>query len=630
MVEDYKEAKKLGEAAVRKAVRNGVSPYLPALDALDEITNTLKQVHLGLMELPLSRITGNKEMGRNNAFANNFMPLFDEDSEFGVKWAHLYDSYMDEGIRDAIKVYEYMNRYYVQEGNKRVSVSKYGGSDFILADVTRIMPEKNDSKEVTVYYEYVDFYNVTKNFYIIFTEPGEYKKLAALLGQDLEHEWSKDLCMELKSAYLSFSSKCGEILNLTDDFTMGDAFLIYVSIFPMKSLLTDSSDQIISNIKLAKNELLRSSNAEDISFLSEAPEVEKPSGLFSFFFDSPAYTPAKPLRVGFVYKYDIEESRWVDSHEAGRLYVDEMTEDNVTTSYYVASNPKEGVDDAIERAIADKNELIFTVSPSMAQSTLKAAIQNPNIRFLNCSIGSSSSMRCYYGKFYEASFLMGILAADTLLRTEGSGCNKTIGYLSRNLGNLSMANLNAFAIGASMIDPDCRISMEYRGSTKNFDYRNEWEKKGIKIYADFDLMTVGHIANRPGLYKITDGKDVYIGAPYVNWGQYYTQIVESVLSGAWEASSVTEAKNPVNYWFGLATGVVDIRTSELPYQTRKLLSFFKNTIVNGGFDPFSGEIRTQSGVLQSDASKSGAIPINLPKLSAGQITGMTWMNENID
>ena len=68
------------------------------------------------MELPLDRIVGNKEQGRNNAFANNFMPLLDETSEFGVKWSKLYDSFLEEGIRDAIIVYEYLNDYYVQEG----------------------------------------------------------------------------------------------------------------------------------------------------------------------------------------------------------------------------------------------------------------------------------------------------------------------------------------------------------------------------------------------------------------------------------------------------------------------------------------------------------------------------------
>ena len=48
--EDYKAAKKLAEAAVSAAQKNGVSPYLPVLE---DLGNSLKEVRLGLMELPL-------------------------------------------------------------------------------------------------------------------------------------------------------------------------------------------------------------------------------------------------------------------------------------------------------------------------------------------------------------------------------------------------------------------------------------------------------------------------------------------------------------------------------------------------------------------------------------------------
>ena len=81
MKEDYKAAKKLGEKAVREAVRNGASPYLPVLDSIEEVKNAAGQRHLGLLDLPISRIKGNKEAGRNSAFANNFMPLLGEDTE---------------------------------------------------------------------------------------------------------------------------------------------------------------------------------------------------------------------------------------------------------------------------------------------------------------------------------------------------------------------------------------------------------------------------------------------------------------------------------------------------------------------------------------------------------------------
>ena len=94
MREDYRAAKKLGEDAVKEAKRVGASPYLPVLDEMPEIKDCTAEVRLGLLELPLRRIVGNKEMGRNSAFANNFMPLLEEGTEFAVKWSNLYDSFL--------------------------------------------------------------------------------------------------------------------------------------------------------------------------------------------------------------------------------------------------------------------------------------------------------------------------------------------------------------------------------------------------------------------------------------------------------------------------------------------------------------------------------------------------------
>ena len=111
MRDDYKAAKKLADDAVKEANRKGISPYLPILDEKPEVKAAVSEMRVGLLELPVRRIIGNKETGRNSAFANNFMPLLDEGSEFAVKWSKLYDSFLQEGIRDAIKVYEYMNDY---------------------------------------------------------------------------------------------------------------------------------------------------------------------------------------------------------------------------------------------------------------------------------------------------------------------------------------------------------------------------------------------------------------------------------------------------------------------------------------------------------------------------------------
>ena len=629
MREDYKAAKKLGDDAVRDANKKGISAYLPVLDLIEEAKDNSGQTRLGLMELPLDRIKGNKEAARNNAFANNFMPLLEDGTEFAVKWSNLYDSYLQEGIRDAIKVYEYMNNYYVQEGNKRVSVSKYGGTEFILADVTRIIPKKSDKKEVKVYYEYMDFYRVTKNYLIVFSEPGAYEKLADIMGQDLENEWPEDLCKDLKSAFFRFSKNIKKELKITNEYTISDNFLVYISIFPFKTIEDSSDDQIINNIRLAHNEF-GGNGIDDTAYLENAPTVgEKPGNILSLFSRTKKYTWMTPLKVAFIYDVGIEDSRWVDSHEAGRLYVDEMTDRNVVTNSYVAKDLG-GIDYAIGKAIHEKNEIIFTVSPNMLQEALKEAVHNPKIKFLNCSLGNSySSVRCYHGKFYEAAFLMGVYTANILLRSASE--NRRIGYLIRENKSMSVMNLNAFAIGASLIDPECRISLKTVKGADDTSYKDEWKQEGVKYYADLEY-TTKQITGRQGVFEIGEDRDKYIGSAYFSWGKYYVQIVQSVLSGAWDISEAQGMKKSANYWFGLSTGVVDVRIPGNVYQTKKMISFMKNSVINGELGPFFGEIHTRDGrvmQVQQIQNKRG-VSLALESMDDKSLITMDWLNENID
>lgn len=624
MREDYKAAKKLAEDAVKEAKKKGVSPYLPVLDEQTAAKSSGNEIHLGLMELPVNRIVGNKEQGRNSAFANNFMPLLEEGTEFASKWSNLYDSFLQEGIRDAIKVYEFLNDYYVQEGNKRVSVSKFGDMEFILADVYRIMPEPNESREYKVYAEYLDFYAATKNFYIVFSEPGEYTRLADMLGQDLSGRWDDSLCAELKSTFFSFCRKCKKALGISDYRALSEAFLMYISIFPLKTLTRDSEEQIIKNIKMASAEL-DANSIENIAYLESAPmgEDQTVNPILKIFSGRKKYTAASPLRAAFIYDTEPDDSRWTDSHEAGRLYVDEMTGDNVVTERYIGE-PRE----AIERAVADKNEIIFAVSESMIPDALKAAVSDPGVKFICCSAGQKySSIRYYHGKLYEATFLMGILAADMLLR-EGGDAPRRIGYLASSADALNHRDLNAFAVGVSLIDPECRVLLTYDNGT---DIREKWAAQGVKYYADLDYSGRNDIMKRPGLYHIGTSKDEYIGTPYFSWGKYYVQIVQSVLSGAWELGERLKGKKSAGYWFGLSTGVVDIRVNNLDYRTEKLLAFFKNSIVNGGYDPFTGELHTSLGtVMQAETDKKVGIPTDRHTMKTADIVSMDWLNDNID
>ena len=179
----YSKAKKLGIKAYHAALQRGENPYLAVLDEIVPDQLSLSHVNLRLLTIPMERIAGTATRGRTSAFACNFMPLLEPNSEFAIKWMNLYHSVTKSGVRSPIKVLEYMNRYYVLEGNKRVSVAKFLGSPLIEAEVTRIIPKRTDELENRIYFEYLDFYRDTKINFLYFSDVGGFAQIYELVGK---------------------------------------------------------------------------------------------------------------------------------------------------------------------------------------------------------------------------------------------------------------------------------------------------------------------------------------------------------------------------------------------------------------------------------------------------------------
>ena len=117
--EQYNRALKLGQKSYKECVLRGRYPYPQVLDDILDDAMLVGRVELGVLEIPTEQIVGTKTRGRRLAFADNFMPLMEPDSEFAFKWMELCAAHLgDEGIREPIRCYEYMGRFYVQEGNK--------------------------------------------------------------------------------------------------------------------------------------------------------------------------------------------------------------------------------------------------------------------------------------------------------------------------------------------------------------------------------------------------------------------------------------------------------------------------------------------------------------------------------
>ena len=621
----YSKAKKMGEKEVREAVSRGEYPYLPALDYFLEQTGSLAQMPIGLCEIPLSMVVGTKTIGRSNVFSKSFKPILGPETELAFKWNSLYRAQMTEGIRDPVKVYEYMWHFYVEEGNKRVSVLKYLDMPEILADVVRLIPKYSDEKEVRVYYEFMDFYKVAPIYEIQFSEPGCYGDLASMLGQDLKNPWSEDAVLTLRSAFRQFETlfkaRGGEEIGVG----VSDAFYIYTKIFRLDSLVNEPEDLLKKRIEGIWNELVSASpdvetvvayEPGDLSEnnLSDAPQGVL-GGLRALLSAGPKYTAEHPLRIAFIQEKNCETSNWTYVHNEGRKYLEEVFEGVVETLEFENCDTDEEIRKAVEAAAADEDEVIITTSPSQMPEILRQAVRHPQIRFLNCSVNlPRPSVRTYSGRLFEAKFLMGCIAA-----TQAE--NHKIGYIDHAPLYGSIAGINAFAIGAALVDPEAMIYLAWR-SQKDIDWRAWMREQDIRVFSGPDFIRPEERSREFGIYRYTDsGEMENIASPVCNWGLYYKLIIRSILNGSWRTGATEPEGKPISYWWGMSSGVIDVRLSDsLSYQTKKLIDLLKKGLVDETLNPFEGELRSQSDVIKGPGT---------PRLSYEEVITMNWLADNV-
>lgn len=84
---------------------------------------------------------------------------------------------------------EYLGKFYVSDGLKRVSVIKFLGCPVIRSQVIRIMPIKTDCKEVDMYYDFLFQYRLTRMYQLQFTQSGYFEKLQQALGKTPTGKW---------------------------------------------------------------------------------------------------------------------------------------------------------------------------------------------------------------------------------------------------------------------------------------------------------------------------------------------------------------------------------------------------------------------------------------------------------
>ena len=304
-IDEYRKALKAGQREYKELVAAGKEPYPAVLDELLPECITHPTQLVGLIEIPTDRIVGTKSAGRISAFTAGFLPLLEETSEFGAKWINLCMANLyDEGIRDAITCYEYLGQFYVQEGNKRVSVLKHFGAPRIAANVTRILPENDGSPRIKAYYEFLDFYKATGLYTVQFRRPGDYGKLLSAIGKEPAEVWTDPEKRSFNAAFQyfrdAFDSLNGKALELPPE----EALLVWLQVYSYQELTELTGDALKKSLAAIWEDLNTMALPEPVKVETETPKAK--SSLLG------RIIPPH-LRVAFIHQLTPERSGWAKS-----------------------------------------------------------------------------------------------------------------------------------------------------------------------------------------------------------------------------------------------------------------------------------------------------------------------------
>lgn len=323
------------------------------------------------------------------------------------------------------------------------------------------------------------------------------------------------------------------------------------------------------------------------------------------------------ITVGFVFIGPVGDGGWSDSHNEGRLYLEEQL--GVKTIFKENVPETQEVETIMRDMIDQGANVIFATSYGYMDYMEAMSADYPDVKFFHCSgYKTTDNMSNYFGRIYEARYLSGIVAG---LKTKS---NK-IGYVGAFPIPEVIRGINAFTLGARSVNPEVEVEVVWTSTW--YDPATEKAAAEALLDKDCDIIaqhqdTAGpqQAAEERGVFSIGYHTDMQKSAPKANmtsavwnWGPYYSEAVKSVMDGTYASSS---------YWGGLNEGIVGLSplTEIAPAEAKDLVEQATAEIKEGTFHVFAGPIVDQSGKVVVEEGKV---------LSDEEMLSMNWFVEGV-
>ena len=248
-------------------------------------------------------------------------------------------------------------------------------------------------------------------------------------------------------------------------------------------------------------------------------------------------------------------------------------------------------------------DLIFATSYGHLEFAQNVAEKNPDVTFVYQGglegDDKLDNVGTYFGTVYEPVYLAGIAAG------KATKTNK-LGYVYAFPIPQTLANINAFTLGAQSVNPDaetitistgswCDPSVQSQAVETLLDQdvdvitqHQDCTKTIIEATEAAGAMSVGYHADASEL-----APEGWITGSEWNWGPLYTDLVKTVQAGEFAESDYNG-----DFRVGLQTG--DNPFVQSPYgpmvddETQAQIEEVKQGFIDGG-SPFAGPVKDQSG-----------------------------------
>lgn len=304
--------------------------------------------------------------------------------------------------------------------------------------------------------------------------------------------------------------------------------------------------------------------------------------------------------VGFIYVGPKDDFGYNQAAYEGSLAVDALDGVGVLQAEDV---PETSEAEAVMAGMIDDGaDMIFATSFGHLEFAENLAEQHPDVVFVHqggLESAGLDNMGTYFGTVYEPVYIAGIAAGAA---TETG----TVGYVYAIPIPQTLANINAFTLGAQSVNPDvetitiatgawCDPSTQADAATTLIDQgadvitqHQDCTKTIIETAEAAEVFSVGYHADASEL-----APEGWLTGSEWNWDALYVDIVETTMAGGF-------ADSPYNGDFrvGLQTGdnpfVESVHGPGVTADTKALMDAARQRFVDGG-SPFAGPVNDQDG-----------------------------------